>query len=398
MQPRVERPVAIGRNYGGGMPQEGRYGDVYRLVVRLVLVIMAIVLAVALGVFLVWRLRRIVGLVVIAGFIAVILNPLVDALNRLRLRRGLATTVVFLAGVGTFSVLAYAFVSPVVNAGQRFAEDLPAFVDRAQRGEGRVGELIQRYNVDEFVEENAPRLQEALRNAGGPAVRTVQRVASGVFAIVTILVLAFLMLLEAPAVTNAFLALLSPSRAEQVRRVGRDAAHAVTGYMAGNLVISLIAGTVAYVTLRLVGVPFANVLSLWVAFADLLPLVGATVGAVPTVFIAFLHSTGAGVAVLIMFIVYQQIENHALQPVVMSRTVRLNPLLVLLAVLVGVELTGFVGALLAIPAAGVLQVVVRDLWDERHGRPKAVPTVGVDQEPVRVTGMERPESRPTGTI
>ena len=109
--------------------------------------------------------------------------------------------------------------------------------------------------------------------------------------------------------------------------------------------------------------PFANVLAVWVGFADLIPLVGATLGAVPAVFVAFLHSTGAGIATLIFFIVYQQFENHVLQPMVMSRTVNLNPLLVLLTVLVGVELAGFVGALLAIPAAGVLQVVVRDLWE-----------------------------------
>ena len=178
-----------------------------------------------------------------------------------------------------------------------------------------------------------------------------------------------------------------------MRRIGHDAARAVTGYMAGNLAISLIAGATAYLALRLIGVPFANVLALWVGFADLLPLVGATVGAVPAVLIAFLDSTGSGIAVLIFFIVYQQFENHVLQTVVMSRTVRLNPLLVLLSVLVGVELAGLVGALLAIPGAGVIQVVVRDLWDERQARLKPVPTLGVDEVPL----SETPERRSTGT-
>lgn len=379
------------------MPEEARRREAGRNIslLRTVFIVLGAVLAAAVGVLLVWKLRRIVGLVVIAGFFAILLNPLVDALTRLRIRRGLATAAVFLLGVGAFAGLAYAFVSPVVDAGQRFAKDLPGFVERAKRGEGRVGELIQRYDFDEFVAENAPKLEEALKDAGGPAVRTVQRVASGVFALLTILVLAFLMLLEAPEIISAFLAVLTAERAEQVRRVGRDAARAVTGYMAGNLLISLVAGTVTYVTLRVVGVPFANVLGLWVGFADLLPLVGATVGAIPTVLIAFLHSTGAGVVVLLMFIVYQQVENHVLQPVVMSRTVRLNPLLVLLAVLVGVELTGFVGALLAIPAAGVLQVVVRDLWDERQARLKTVPTIGADEVPMNVS--ELAETRPTGT-
>ena len=361
---------------------------------RSVFVILAGALAFIVGVVLFWELRRILGLVVMAAFFAIILNPMVDALTRLKFRRGIATAVVFLLGVAAFSGLIYTFVRPIYDAGQSFATDIPGFVERARNGEGRVGELIKKYDIDKEVAENAPRLQAALKNAGGPAVRTAQRVASGLLALLTIMVLSFLMLLEAPGIISAFLGLLSPSRALQVRRIGSDVAGAVTGYMAGNLVISLIAGTATWLFLSIVGVPFAGVLGLWVGFADLLPLVGATLGAIPTIAIAFLHSTGAGVAVLIFYIVYQQIENHFLQPVVMSRTVKLNPLGVLLSVLVGVELAGFVGALLAIPAAGAIQVVIRDLWDERQQRLKTVPTIGVDETPITgIPVLPPPETR-----
>jgi predicted PurR-regulated permease PerM len=361
---------------------------------RSVFVILAGALAFIVGVVLFWELRRIVGLVVMAAFFAIILNPMVDALTRLKFRRGIATAVVFLLGVAAFSGLIYTFVRPIYDAGQSFATDIPGFVERARNGEGRVGELIKKYDIDKEVAENAPRLQAALKNAGGPAVRTAQRVASGLLALLTIMVLSFLMLLEAPGIISAFLGLLSPSRALQVRRIGSDVAGAVTGYMAGNLVICLIAGTATWIFLSIVGVPFAGVLGLWVGFADLLPLVGATIGAIPTIAIAFLHSTGAGVAVLIFYIVYQQIENHFLQPVVMSRTVKLNPLGVLLSVLVGVELAGFVGALLAIPAAGAIQVVIRDLWDERQQRLKTVPTIGVDETPITgIPVLPPPETR-----
>jgi predicted PurR-regulated permease PerM len=123
-------------------------------------------------------------------------------------------------------------------------------------------------------------------------------------------------------------------------------------------------------------VPFRGVLSLWVGFADLIPLVGATLGAAPVVLIAFLHSTWAGIGSIIFFIVYQQFENHVLQVTIMARTVQLNPLAVLVSVLVGVELFGILGALLAIPAAGALQVVGRDIWDARRGRLKPEPTTG----------------------
>jgi predicted PurR-regulated permease PerM len=207
------------------------------------------------------------------------------------------------------------------------------------------------------------------------------------------------MLLQAPHIISSFLTLLSPKHAVQVRRIGEDCARAVTGYMAGNLVISVIAGISTWLFLTIVGVPFAGVLGLWVGFADLLPLVGATIGAIPTIAIAFLDSSGAGIAMLIFYIVYQQIENHLLQPVVMSRTVNLNPLLVLLSVLVGVELAGFVGALLAIPGAGVIQVVVRDLWDERQQRLKAIPTVGVDETPITgIPVIPQEDPRATGTV
>ena len=384
---------------------DGRRADGHDAeLLRAVFVILAGALAFVVGVVLFWELRRIVGLIVIAAFFATILNPMVDLLTRLKIRRGIATSIVFLLGVAGFAGMTYTFVRPIYDAGQSFARDIPGFVERAKTGEGRVGELIKRYNIDEKVAENAPRLQEGLRNMGGPAVRTAQRVGSGLLALLTIMVLSFLMLLEAPGIISAFVGLLSPRRAMQVRRIGADVAGAVTGYMAGNLVICVIAGTSTWLFLTIVGVPFAGVLGLWVGFADLLPLVGATIGAIPTIAIAFLHSTGAGVAVLIFYIVYQQIENHILQPVVMSRTVNLNPLGVLLSVLVGVELAGFVGALLAIPAAGTIQVVIRDLWDDRLQRLKTVPTVGADETPI--TGIPRsdipakpPEDpRATGTL
>jgi len=378
---------------------DGRRSDGHDAdLLRSVFVILSAALAFLVGVVLFWELRRIIALIVIAAFFATILNPMVDVLTRLKMRRGVATSIVFLFGVAAFAGLIYTFVRPIYDAGQSFTRDIPGFVERAKSGEGRVGELIKRYNIDEKVAENAPKLEDGLRNAGGPAVRTAQRVASGLLALLTILVLSFLMLLEAPGIIGAFLGLLSTKRALQVRRIGADVAGAVTGYMAGNLLICLIAGTTTWIFLIIVGVPFAGVLGLWVGFADLLPLVGATIGAIPTIAIAFLHSPRAGIAVLIFYIVYQQIENHFLQPVVMSRTVKINPLGVLLSVLVGVELGGFVGALLAIPAAGAIQVVIRDLWDERQQRLKAVPTVGVDETPITgLPAVPPKDPRATGT-
>jgi predicted PurR-regulated permease PerM len=124
------------------------------------------------------------------------------------------------------------------------------------------------------------------------------------------------------------------------------------------------------------------VLALWVAFTDLIPLVGATLGAVGVIAVALLDSPGTGIATIVFFLVYQQFENQVLQVTVMAKTVDVNPLGVFVAALAGVELFGLLGALLAIPAAGVIQVVLRDLLAEREGRLTVVPTVGVDERPV----------------
>jgi predicted PurR-regulated permease PerM len=164
--------------------------------------------------------------------------------------------------------------------------------------------------------------------------------------------------------------------------------------MFGNVLISLIAGVATYLFLRIVGVPYAEVIALFVAFCDLIPLVGATLGAIPTIGLAFLHSTPAGIAAVIFYVVYQQFENHFLQVTIMSRSVDVNPLAVLVSVLAGVELFGFVGALLAIPAAGIIQVIVRNLYDERRGRLKPVPTVGADERPVTELVDERRAAAP----
>lgn len=347
----------------------------------------AIGVAVVGGTILVWKLfgalGEVLGLFAVALFFTIVLAPAVDFFQtRGHMRRGLATTLVFLIGVGVVGAIGYAFARPVYDASTTFADELPETIEDAEQGRGEIGRWLNDIGAQDWARENLPKIRESLGSSSGPALRTGRVVATGVFAILTIAVLTFLMLLQAPQLSASVLALFPDRRAERVRRVGGDAARAVTGYVTGNVVISVIAGVFAYGWLRALGVPFAFVLALWVAFADLLPLVGATLGAIPPIFVAFLQSPGLGIATIIFFVVYQQFENNMLQPVVMSRTVNLNPLAVLVAVLIGVSLAGVVGALLAIPVAGALQVVVRDVWDERRGRIKDVLSTGADETPI----------------
>lgn len=191
----------------------------------------------------------------------------------------------------------------------------------------------------------------------------------------------FLVLLKGPKLLAGSLSALGEPRRTRVGRVGADCAKAVTGYMAGNLVISVVCGVLTFVALAATGVPYAGVVAVFVTVADLIPLVGATIGAVIAVGVAFLHSTTAGIVVAVFFLVYQQLEYHLLQPVILSRTVKINALAVLVSILVGVELAGILGALLAIPVAGIVQVLLRDVYDHRRGAVKDTPTVGADEVP-----------------
>jgi predicted PurR-regulated permease PerM len=158
--------------------------------------------------------------------------------------------------------------------------------------------------------------------------------------------------------------------------VGQDIYRTVGGYVTGNLAISLIAGTLTTFVLLLTGVPFAVALGLLVAILDLIPLAGATIAAIIIGTVAFLHSVVAGIVVVVFFILYQQVENHLLQPLVYGRTVQLSPLVVLVAVLVGAEIAGVLGALAAIPVAGGIQVILMDYLRARRERAIETPAAG----------------------
>ena len=342
----------------------------------------SVVLTLAL-IAVVQAVHRILIWIVIAGFFAIVLSPPVDFLeHKAKLRRSLATMLVILTVLGVIGGLLYSFITPIVDQSQEFADNFPRYVEEAKAGEGPLGGIVKRYDLDRRIEENRDELENALNNLGRNSLDILRGVGNAVAAALTIFVLTILMLLSGPRMLRTGLGALSPPTAHRVRHVAADCTKAVTGYVAGNLLISVIAGASSFIFLWIADVPFRTVLALWVAFADLIPLIGATLGAVPAVLVAFLNSTGTGIATVIFFIAYQQFENHVLQVTIMSRTVDLNPLVVLVAVLIGVELSGLLGALLAIPVAGVIQVLGRDIYDERRGQFKEEPTIGQEQTPV----------------
>jgi predicted PurR-regulated permease PerM len=313
--------------------------------------------------------QREITWLVVAGFFAVVLSPLVDFLvQRARIRRTLAALIVFVVGFATLGGLLYLLIRPIVDEVNKLVNDFPRLVQDAQAGRGPIGHVVKRYDLVHRAQQYAPKLKQYVSSSGSKALSILRRIGDGVVSALTILVLTFLLLVEGPKVLEGATSLVNPQMQTRLKRMGHNASRAISGYMLGNILISLIASGVTYVALWAFGVPFRGVAALWVGFADLIPLVGATLGAVPTVGLSFLHSVPAGIGMIVVYVVYQQFENHVIQVAIMSRTVRLSPLGVLVSLLVGVQLFGLLGALLAIPAAGIIHVVGAELYRERQSR------------------------------
>ena len=355
-----------------------------RVPVRTILATIGLVLATAVTLYLIVQTRRVLIWMVIAAFLAVAIYPLAARVQQRLLggrRPALATFLVFLVVLLALVGLLTAFVVPLVRQAARFGGQLPDLIDQARSGQGPVGHLLERTNALEWVQNNQGRIDDFVSGLTTPVAGVLSGVASGIAAMITIFVLAYLMVLEGPKVVDGTINVFDPGTGARIRRVAADCARSVTGYVSGNLLISVICGGLTFVVLLILGVPYAGLIALFVGVADLIPLVGATLGGAVAVIAGFVHSTTSGIVVLVFFVLYQQLENHLLQPMVFSRTVKLNPLTVIVAILVGAELLGMLGALLAIPVASMIQVILRDIWDHRRGQLKDEPTVGEERRP-----------------
>jgi predicted PurR-regulated permease PerM len=339
-----------------------------------ILRVSAILIAVAVALEVVWICRHVITWILIAVFFALALDPFVSLLERrVRVGRaaaiGLAYLVVLLVIVG----IGLTFVPKLVDETNGLVDATPGYVDDLTHGRGRLGFLETKYHLVE-------KIREQVKNGGakrilglsGTAVAVTKGIITVVAATITIVFLTFFMLLEGRGWADRFFELLPERSQQRWRSVSHDIYRTVGGYVTGNLLISLIAGVSVTIVLLIMGVPFAVALGLLVAILDLVPLAGATIAGIVVVGISFLHSVPAGIVLTIFVIVYQQLENHFLQPVVYGRTVQLSPLVVLIAILIGAELAGILGALGAIPVAGSIQVVLRDVLAARRARLSAV--------------------------
>jgi predicted PurR-regulated permease PerM len=351
-----------------------------RAVVRITLIVVGVVLML----YLIYRLRTPLTWLFISVFLAVALSPPVNFLNRY-MRRGFAILVVYLGLLGVIVALGALLIPPIVNEvndladnAPRYAEDVRDYVEKNDS----LRRLEEDYDITTRLEEEAEKLPGRLGGAAGTLRDVGFGIVNRIFATLTILVLTAFLLGSGRRWVDGFLSLQPPERAERLGRVLNDVSRAVSGYVNGVLLIALIDGTAAFIVLTILGVPFAAPLAVTMGFMSLIPLVGATIGAVivglVTVFSDFPKDT---IVWTIYAIVYQQVENNLIQPQVQKRTVQVHPFVVLFAVLCGATLFGVLGALVAIPIAASIQIVLKDWWAWRReqrltARPQPLPEAG----------------------
>ena len=339
-----------------------RQRDSPRALIRYALVSATVTVAL---VWLLYLVRDTLLLIYVAGLIAVGLSPLVDRIEQQRLIRQkrvprwaaiLSLYVVLFTVVGLFVML---MVPPLASQASDFLTAAPDLLSRGQQ-----------WLIDRGILTRAITISEAVRQApaGSDAVGTVLSAiwgfVGGVFGVVTILIVAFYLLIDADNLVRAMVRLFPRQERARVRDAFRRAGEKVSAWLAGQLLLGAIIGTTAAIGLWIRGVPYFYVVALIAGIGELIPIVGPLLSAIPAIVVAFSVSPASALGVAVFFFLQQQVENHVLVPKVMSRQVGISPVLVIMALLIGGSLLGLVGAILAVPTAAILQVLLQELLVE----------------------------------
>ena len=346
--------------------------------------VVAVVVVAVLALYLIYLLRKPLGWLVLAGFIAVAVSGPVRLFQR-RLRRGLAIGLVYLVVILIPFLVAAVLVPPIVDQANNLATNAPQYardLTETVQNNKTLHDLDDKYDLTAKIREQAGKLPAKVGDAAGVLADLGAGIVSSVFAGVTILILSIFMVGAAPRWRRSFVGLHPAQRATALNRLFDRIGTAVGGYVRGALLQALIAGVSSWIVLEILGVPYPVALALVIALLDLVPLVGATLGAVLVgVVTLFNDFPTATIVWAIWSVIYQQIENTVIQPRIQSRAVQVEPFVVLVAVLFGSTLFGVFGALLAIPAAATLQIAIYEYSLYRRLRLEGDPDEEPPEEP-----------------
>lgn len=298
-----------------------------------------------------------------AFFLALALNAPVHWLGRQlpgkrKNSRTLATSLSFLVIILLLGGFIASIAPPLVRQTNSFIKAAPSLVSDFRSQDSEVGRLIRKYNLEKQVDSVSAQLSDRLKNAGGSAFSTLQRIGNSVFSLLTILVLTFMMLVEGPRWLGFFREILPERRRALADRLMRDMYRVIKGYVNGQVTLAALAAVLIMPVILLLGISYPVALMVIVFICGLIPMVGHTIGAVIVTLVALFESTSAALFILAYYITYQQIENILIQPRIQANSTDMSPLLVFMSVVIGVSFSGLIGGLVAIPIAGCIRILI----------------------------------------
>jgi predicted PurR-regulated permease PerM len=349
--------------------------------------------AAIIGLYALYSVRAVLIRVLVAMFIAVSLDPAVRLLTRRGLRRGWAVTLIFVLFLVATAGFLLSVIPPLVTQFRALLDDLPGYLTTLQRRSGQFRELNDRFDLSSRLQGVIGGLPAQL---GSGVLGVTGRVFGALFSTLTVLVFTIYFMADLPRLEHGLVYLFPAERRERAGQVVDLVVDKVGGYMIGNIIISIIAGLASYAAFRVLGMPFALPLAFLVGVFDMIPQIGATLGAVVVVLVALFTTELWPTTVLVaaFFVAYQQLENYLIAPRVLRTTVELGAAAVLLAGLIGATVLGLVGALMAIPIAAAFNVLLNQRLAAREAAATLVGGAAQPSPPGAPGGAEPPAPPP----
>jgi predicted PurR-regulated permease PerM len=310
-----------------------------------------------------WTVRQVLLLVVIAFVLAIGLDPGVRFFERrLKMKRGWATAAIMITVLVLLGGFIAVIVPPIADEVQDFAKKVPQYIDDLQSSEGILGDLQEQFNLAERLQELTKDVPGLVQSAFPSVLGFTKQLGGALFSLLTVLVLLIYFMASLPRLEDGLSLLVPQAKRKEYRELMDKATEKIGGYVSGQLTVCLVAGVVGFIAFLIIGLPFPAALAMLVAITTLIPSVGGLIGSILVVLVGLFNGLGTALTALVYVLVYQQVENYVISPRIMKKAVDLSPAAVLISVLIGGSLLGFVGALLALPLAAAVKVVIYDLW------------------------------------
>jgi len=311
--------------------------------------------------FFLWLIRDILAIVFVAIILAALIDPLADWFEKHKIPRALSVILIYVFLFALVGLILFLLIPPIVEEFGQLATNFGGYWESVTAGL----ENFKIFTVDQgfssSMEAGIQSISENVTSAVGTVFGTISGLIGGIVAMILVLVITFYMVVEEESARKAYRSLAPAKYQPYISQLTSRMKKKIGGWLRGEIILALIIGTLVFIALKILGVNYALLLAIFAGMAEFVPYLGPVLGAIPAVFIAFAESPIKALLVLAVFVLIQQLENHLIYPKVMQKAVGLNPVVSIIALLIGVKIGGVVGALLAIPVATVVNVFIQDV-------------------------------------